>query len=133
MTGDRGMRAAAEKSPAPAALPGLSQSETSSADNNKPLISGSRQGRSREPRGVPLQGVTAQGSTKPAGIHPAQETSPSSDQPDSPARRLLCRPQHFGSDFSFLSFDCRLHCIQEEAGDSVFIQQLPGEEKAVVN
>lgn len=124
------MRAAS--SPAPAALPGLSQSQTSSTDN-KPLISGSRQGRSREPWGVPSQGVTAQGGTEPAGSHPAPETSPSSDQLDSPARRLLRRPQHFGSDFSFLFFDCRLHCIQEEAGNSVFVQQLPGEEKSIVN
>ena len=127
VTGDRDTQVAA-KSPAPAALPGLSQSKTSTADI-KPLISGGRQGGgSSWPGGVPFQGVTPHGNTgacQPAStLHGRLPIRRS--QPDSPARRLLHRSQHFGSDFFPLSFDSRLHCIQEEAGNSLFVQQLPG-------
>lgn len=66
VTDDRDTRVAAEKSPAPAALPGLSQSKTSTADN-KPLISGRRQGGgSSWPGGVSLPGhrITPPGNTR---------------------------------------------------------------------
>lgn len=132
VTGDRDTRAAAEKSPAPAALPGLSQSKTSTADN-KPLISGRRQGGEQLlawGSSLPGRHTTRkhQGHQPASTLHGRLPVLPPGEQ-DSPASRLLHRSQHFGSDFFSLSFDSRLHRIQEEAGNSLFVQQLPGKKQ----